>query len=223
MSMQQTVSCSESRIRSRTSRGVPEWSVGKELYIGSAVSAIGRVSAVTGIVPGPPEGSRGSTGWGHLSQRAPRAEVGGEPAPGGLVGPPWAPLRLGLGTLGEGAPPLALGGTPPPLATAPLRDPISRAGAPLGAYIKEGGGGRAAAPPSKAQPSPPQHLSSSVVCLAKPCRSTASPPPPCRRAAAGAFFLNLSFPLAGSRRRRRLPSRTCVERGGAVRSALGHR
>ena len=34
------------------------------------------------------------------------------------------------------------------------------------------------------------------------------------------IFINLSFPLAGSRRRRRLPSRTCVERGGAVRSAL---
>ena len=34
------------------------------------------------------------------------------------------------------------------------------------------------------------------------------------------FSINLSFPLAGSRRRRHLPSRTCVERGGAVRSAL---
>ena len=34
------------------------------------------------------------------------------------------------------------------------------------------------------------------------------------------FSLNFSSPLAGSRRRRRLPSRTCVERGGAVRSAL---
>ena len=34
------------------------------------------------------------------------------------------------------------------------------------------------------------------------------------------IFINLSSPLAGSRRRRRLPSRTCVERGGAVRSAL---
>ena len=34
------------------------------------------------------------------------------------------------------------------------------------------------------------------------------------------IFINLSFPLAGSRKRRRLPSRTCVERGGAVRSAL---
>ena len=37
-------------MRSRTSRGVPEWSGGKELYIGSVVSAIGRVSGFTGIV-----------------------------------------------------------------------------------------------------------------------------------------------------------------------------
>ena len=115
-------------MRSWTSRGVPEWSGGKELYIGSAVSAIGRVSGVTGIVPGPPEGSRGSTGWGHPSRRAPWDEVGGEPAPGGLVRPPpplGPPLRLGLGTLGEGARPLALGGKSPPLAGAPLGDLIS--------------------------------------------------------------------------------------------------
>ena len=37
------------------------------------------------------------------------------------------------------------------------------------------------------------------------------------------IFINLSFPLAGSRRRRLLPNRMCVERGGAVRSALSHR
>ena len=50
-------------MRSWTSQGVPEWSGGKELYIGSAISAIGTSFGVTGIVPGPPEGSRGSTGW----------------------------------------------------------------------------------------------------------------------------------------------------------------
>ena len=79
-------------MRSRTSRGVLEWSGGEELYIGSQVSATGKVSGVTGIVPGPPEGSRGSTRWGHLSRRAPWAEVEREPAPGGLVRPPWASL-----------------------------------------------------------------------------------------------------------------------------------
>ena len=78
-------------MRSRTSRGVPEWSGGKDLYMGSPVSGIGTSFGVIGIVPGPPEGSRGSTGWGHLSRRAPWAEVGGEPAPGGLVRPPLGP------------------------------------------------------------------------------------------------------------------------------------
>ena len=108
-------------MRSRTSRGVPEWTGGEELYIGSPVSAIGKVSGVIGIVPGPPEGSRGSTGWGHLSRRAPWAEVGGEPAPSGLGRPPLGlPLRLGLETLGwGGGAPLDLGGSPPPLAAAP--------------------------------------------------------------------------------------------------------
>ena len=45
-------------MRSRTSRGVPEWSGGKELYIGSKVSATGKVLGVTGIVPGPRKVSR---------------------------------------------------------------------------------------------------------------------------------------------------------------------
>ena len=112
-------------MRSRTSWGVPEWFGGKELYMGSRVSAIGKVSGVNGIVPGQPEGSRGSTGWGHLSRRAPWAKVGGEPTPGGLVRPSWAfPLRLGLGTLGEEALPLALGALHP-LGRRPLGDPIS--------------------------------------------------------------------------------------------------
>ena len=112
-------------MRSRTSRAVSEWSGGKELYIGSPVSATGKVSGVIGIVLGPPEGSRGSTGWGHLSRRAPWAEVGMEPAPGGLVrphGPPPAPrVRNPRG----GGATLALGGKAPPLAAAPLGDWIS--------------------------------------------------------------------------------------------------
>ena len=110
---------------SRTSRGVSEWSGGEELYIGSVVSAIEKVSGVTGIVPGPPEGSRGSTWWGHPSRRAPWAEVGGELAPGGLVRPPLGPLRLGLETLGWGGASTCLGGQASPLAAAPLGDSIS--------------------------------------------------------------------------------------------------
>ena len=71
-------------MRSRTSRGVPKWSGGKDLYIGSPVSAIGTSFGVIGIVPGPSEGSRGPTGWGHLSRRVPWAEVGRDPAQSGL-------------------------------------------------------------------------------------------------------------------------------------------
>ena len=99
--MRKPESCSESRMRSRTSREVPEWSGGEELYIGSPVLATGKVSGVIGIVPGPPEGSRGSTGWGHLSRRAPWAESGREPALCGLGRPP----PLGFPTLGAGGGP----------------------------------------------------------------------------------------------------------------------
>ena len=59
---------------------------------------------------------------GHLSRRAPWAEVGGNQPLVGWCAPPWALLRLGLETLGVGGFPLALGGkaTPsPPLAAAP--------------------------------------------------------------------------------------------------------
>ena len=47
-----TECCSESRMRSRTSRGVPEWSGGKDLYMGSPTLAIGKCSGFFGIVPG---------------------------------------------------------------------------------------------------------------------------------------------------------------------------
>src|SRR4051812_27071051 len=68
-----TECCSESRMRSRTSRGVPEWSRGKDLYIGSMVLATGSVLGITGSVPGPPEGSGGPPG--------------GAMGPGGIHGP----------------------------------------------------------------------------------------------------------------------------------------
>ena len=69
---------------------------GEELYIGSPVSATGKVSGVTGIVPGPPKGFRGSTypgrpyglyvegnqplsGLGTIPPKAHAPRVGGEP------------------------------------------------------------------------------------------------------------------------------------------------
>ena len=100
MSMQQTECWSESRMRSRTSRGVPEWSGGKDLYMGSPVLVTGKVSGDIGNVPGPPGGSRGSTKWGHQPRRAAWDKCGREPAPGGLVRPPQG--AQGAGESGRG-------------------------------------------------------------------------------------------------------------------------
>ena len=173
-------------MRSQTSREVPEWSRGEELYIGSPVSATGKVSGVIGIVPGPPEGSRGSTGWGHLSRRAPCAEVGREPAHSGLGRPPWAsPLRLGLETLGWGAPHLAWGGShlPFPLGRRPPQVDGFQAGAPpsQGAYIKGGREGSNLQP--WAPPSPPATPLSLVYARRSPAGIPLHPPP--RRRATG--------------------------------------
>ena len=169
-------------MRSRTSRGVPEWSGGKENYIGSAVSAIGKVSGSPGIVPGPPEGSRGSTGWGHPSRRAPWDKLGGEPAPSGLVRPPWAPLRLGLETLGGGRT-TCLGGHSTPLAAALLGDCISQGRRPPGGLYKGGQGGGQRHPkswrlPPLATPRPPP-----AAAWRSPAGVLLHPPP--RRCAAG--------------------------------------
>ena len=117
--------CSESRMRSRTSRGVPEWSGGKDLYMGSPVLVTEKVSGFIGNVPGPPGGSRGCTKWGHQPRRAAWAKCGRGPAPGGLVRPPTkaqGARESGRGqTLGSDGPkahlvvrpPLSLLGRPP--------------------------------------------------------------------------------------------------------------
>ena len=124
-----TECCSESRMRSWTSRGLPEWSGGKDLYRGSPVLVTGKVSGFIGNVPGPPGGSRGSTKWGHRPRRSAWGKCGRGPAPGGLVRPPpqgpKAPKgrkganpkgRWALGPM-PGAPP-----SPPPLGRHPRWD-----------------------------------------------------------------------------------------------------
>ena len=98
---------------------------GKDLYMGSHHTVTGNIQGYTGIVPGPPEGFRGSTRRGQLSRRASWVVEEREPALGGLGASHLGPMRLGLETLGKGAPPLSLGGKSPPLAAAPLGDPIS--------------------------------------------------------------------------------------------------
>ena len=88
-------------MRSRTSRGVPECSGGKDLYMGSPILVTEKVLGVTGNVPGPPGGSRGSTKWGHRPQRAVWAKCGRGPAPGELVRPPPRPKAKREGIRGN--------------------------------------------------------------------------------------------------------------------------
>ena len=80
-------------MRSQTSRGVPEWSGGKDLYMGSPVLVTGKVLGFSDNVLGPSGGSRGSTKWGHHPWRAAWAKCVRGPAPGGLVRPPQGPRR----------------------------------------------------------------------------------------------------------------------------------
>ena len=70
-------------MRSRTSRGVPKWSGGKDLYMGSLVLVAGKVSRIIGIVPGVPKGVRGSTK--------------GSTCPGGPHGLKWEGIQPKVG------------------------------------------------------------------------------------------------------------------------------
>ena len=189
-------------MRSRTSRGVPEWSGGEDLYVGSCHTVTGKVRGHIGIVPGPPEGFWGPPG-GATSPGGPHGlwREGNQPLEG-WAHPPLGPMRLGLGGNPKGAPP-CLGGKPPsPWPPPPSRSHLEGAGPLPPSPINRGvrGGLHTQA---KAQPLPSPTPLLLRTCLAKPCRSTAASPPPRRRAAVGALFLNLSLLLAGSRRGRR--------------------
>src|SRR3954463_16412376 len=86
-----TECCSESRMRSRTSRGVPEWSGGKDLYMGSPVLVTERVSGFIGNVPGPPEGSGGPPSGATSPRRLRGPRVGGDQPQVGWCAPPPRP------------------------------------------------------------------------------------------------------------------------------------
>ena len=109
---------SESRMRSRMSRGVPEWSGGKDLYMGSHHTVTGIIWGVTGIVPGPPKGFRGST-----CPRGPYGLCVERDQP--LSGLGASPLRAHVPRVWgnpKGGRPLALGSKATPLAAAPSSD-----------------------------------------------------------------------------------------------------
>ena len=186
-------------MRSRTSRGLPEWFGDEDLYMGSPYSVGGSVRGYIGIVPGPPKGFRGSTGRVHLPRRALWAEYGGEPAPRWAgCQTPRAHVRLGLGggTL-KGAPPWQ----PPPSRS------IWRGPAPLSlAPINRGEVGGQAHHIQGAALSLPNTSSSSVVlgeALPENCKLHH------HAVVLPELSLNFSSPLAGSRRRRR-PRAVCV-------------
>ena len=216
-------------MRSRTSRGVPEWSGGKDLYMESCCSGSGKGSGFFGIVPGSfqkvPEDSGGvrrsgncSTtsntvawavggalalmGQGQQPPQGPCAWEGENPKGGGLhltweaLLPPW-PHPLGWETL-KGAQP------PSPL------------------YILEVLG----LPTHEFSPSwcSPTSLPTPPLpwCLAKPCRiATLLHHHHAVVLLLDGVFLNLSLSPCWIKAWETSPGCTCVERGGAVRSALG--
>ena len=159
-----TEGCLESRMRSRTSRGVPEWSGGKDLYMGSHHTVTGSVRGYAGIVPGPPKGFRGSTGRVHQPRRALWAVGGREPAPkwAGRHPPRAHAPRVGGETL-KGVHPLAWGASPPPFGRRPpLGFPLEgRPPCPSPPIYRGVRGGLQHHNPRRS-PSPPQLLSSSA-------------------------------------------------------------
>ena len=114
-------------MRSGISRGAPEWSGGKDLYMESCFRGSGKSSVFSGIVPGSfqkvPEDSGGvrkSRKWSTMSLR-PAWAVGGCP---GLIGPgapaPTRPMRLVFGETLRGRLHLAWGPSLPSLGRHPL-------------------------------------------------------------------------------------------------------
>ena len=138
---------------------------------------------------------------------------------GAPLGPP--PMRLGLGTLG-GSSPLPWGARHPfpPLGRRPPNPRWVLAGPPSQGGLYKGGEGGLLHPSPWRLPLPPVTPLPPVCAWRSPAGipATSTTTPSCCW-----ISINLSFPLAGSSWRRCLPNHTCVERGGAVHSALGHR
>ena len=88
-------------MRFRTSRGLPEWSGGKDLYMGSPVLVTGKVSGAIGNVPGPPGGSRGPPGGATSPRGMCGPSVGRDQPLGGLVRLPQEAQVVGKGGRGK--------------------------------------------------------------------------------------------------------------------------
>ena len=124
---------------------------------------------------------------------------GREPAPSGLVRPPWASPAPRVGNPGGGGRPTWLGGQATPLAAAPPQMGSPRGRRPPRTPIYRGEGGQQYPSPWRL-PLPP------VTPLPPACawRSPAGIPATSTTTPSCCWIsINLSFPLAGSRRRRR--------------------
>ena len=145
--------------------------------------------------PGGPPGGATCPGGPH------GLKSGGEPATGGLVRPPWASPAPRVGNPGGGgAPHLAWGASHPLGRPPPLRWDLQGAGAPPRTPINSGGKGGQQYPSPWRLPLPP------VTPLPPACawRSPAGIPATSTTTPSCCWIsINLSFPLAGSRRRRR--------------------
>ena len=146
-----------------------------------------------------------------------------------------APHTLSHVTWGGGAPPPGLGGKPPPawlggqvslgfslgrsnlLGRRPLGETLGRLPLSPCPYIYWRGG-RAAVTSSLAQPSLLLHLLLLHSAWRSPAGESRAPLPPCRRVAGVLPQLLLS--PCWIKKEETSPGCTCVERGGAVRSAL---
>ena len=176
-------------MRSRTSRGAPEWSGGKDLYMGSCYWGSGKSSVFSGIVPGSfrkvPEDSRGVRRSGNSSTTSNTVAwaVGGRPSLNGPGAPaPLRPMRMGRGNP-KGWGRLHLAWRPSHL---PSRLPLPQIGSGGCRQPPRGTLGRSPLSPQPinrgeegGQPHtspwrspPPLYTSSPPQCLTKLCRST---------------------------------------------------
>ena len=128
---------------------------------------------------------------------------GGKPATGGLVRPPWASPVPRVGNPGVGGRPTWLGGQATPLGRRPPGACISQGRRPPPRPLYKEGGGRAATPLALGASLSLRNTSPPRLRLAKPCRDPAAST---TTLSCCWIFINLSFPLAGSRRRRHLPT-----------------
>ena len=87
-------------MRSWMSQGVPEWSGGEDLYMGSPGSVAEMVSGVIGIVPGPPKGIRGPPVGATYLAGLYGLNKGGNQPPSGLVPSHIQPIK----SFGAGGP-----------------------------------------------------------------------------------------------------------------------